>query len=394
MWHGTAKPWTRVLWTRDGKNDGACFAHGMLCSEENTLMLLHMERACGNFEHDTLEDVLCCPAKRVEALPLPLFRRLDADGLPTHAAVDAHHLGIALKMHGRDVTGHAARSGVACDDYVEDVVEKGKDAMPITERTRRKTGWTSEPGRNSAPVKAYARELQSHGDGVIESYPNDTPEHRTMRRQMMTQRQDSMVPRRHDFDAATAPRGAEGFRAACVLLRGRDRATIGLLSTRPVSCADVPRAMSADVLGAQVRLRRAVRRHRLPPIALAHENAALFALARDDRAAFEEVCQLRADVASALAAARSVEDAPAPPRRRCRHLDLQRLKDSTKYSTMNTADTQWWPAGPFHVIRDVSSRKMALLEMRLPFLIRARTSSVDARTCRDFYHRDVSVDVP
>jgi len=334
-WTDTGAAFARVLWARDGNNDGACFAHGGLFVEEAVLKLLHLERAFGNFEHDTLEDVLQCPAKRVVALSLPLFRVLAADGLPLHAAMDSHHLGLSLKilmaMDGRDVTGHAARSGVACDDYVEDVVQIGRNAQPITDRTRRKTGWQSDPGRNNAPVRAYARELQSHGDGVIELFGDDSPDHRAKRRVMLEQLQDSMVPRRGDFDTATALRGAEGFQAASKLLHGANRAGVGVLCRRwAIPCVEVSRAMTADVLRAQVRLRRAVRKHRLPSLALPCAHGALLALAHEDGDAFDEICRLRADLESKQAAALAALPTELP--RPCRHLDLQRLKDNTKYN--------------------------------------------------------------
>ena len=203
-----------LRWNRDGKCDSAMFGIGLLEDLRATAKLMHVELALGVFQHATMAEVLVCPAKRVAALALPLLRAWDEHGVPSHEAYGARRgafaTAVVLGMDGRHVTGHAGRSAVMAQDFSADAERYGTRAEVCPERSRLKTGWVEDGGRNQAPVRAYGRAFAAKALIAIAKFDEDTAEHRAKRRRILEQLQDDEVPRRPDFDRASARRGAEG----------------------------------------------------------------------------------------------------------------------------------------------------------------------------------------
>jgi hypothetical protein len=242
-----------VRWNRDGKCDSAMFGIGLADDARAVAKLMHMERALGAFQHETFADVLVCPAKRVAALALPVFRAWDARGVPSHEAYGgargAAATAVMLGMDGRHVTGHCHRCAVMAQDFSDDAVRYGTRAEVCPDRTRLKTGWVEDGGRNQAPVRSYGRAFAAKALISIAAFDDDTAEHRAKHRRLVEKLQDDEVPRRPDFDRAAALRGVEG-----VMLEARRRYGACSLLSRAGGPppAVLPRVLTEDVMRMQL----------------------------------------------------------------------------------------------------------------------------------------------
>jgi hypothetical protein len=178
-------------------------------------------------------------------------------------------------------------------------VRYGTRAEVCPDRTRLKTGWVEDGGRNQAPVRSYGRAFAAKALISIAAFDDDTAEHRAKRRRLVEKLQDDEVPRRPDFDRAAAQRGVEG-----VMLEARRRygASCRALLSRAGGPppAVLPRVLTEDVMRMQTRVRLLVRKHGLPSLGAATLSRELRRMAAESPDDFAALMSLRAELGAAL----------------------------------------------------------------------------------------------